>query len=130
MAWHAVYNVSTGKLVSIGTVVADQLPEGLASQVLGESKPVGNWNAATHVFDAVVEETVMLPQDFMGLFTIAEETAIRNRAMTDANMVTFLARVERARTVTFSHPDTISGMDYCVAMGIITAERKTEILNG
>lgn len=130
MIWHAVYNLSTGNLVSVGTVVADPLPEGLASQALGEVKPLGNWDAVTRVFVPVVEEIVMQPQEFMALFTLAEETAIRTRAMTDANMVTFLARVERARTVSLTHPDTIAGMDYCVALGDITPERKTEILNG
>jgi kynureninase len=45
-------------------------------------------------------------------------------------MVAFLARVERARSVSLSHPDTLNGMSYLVALGIITSARRTEILNG
>lgn len=129
MNWHAIYSSATGALISIGTVVADPLPAGLASKVLGEPQPVGSWDPAVREFVPAVVDVVIPPQDFMGLFTLAEETAIRNRAMTDANMVTFLARVERARTVSLSHPDTIAGMDYCVALGIITPARKLEMLN-
>lgn len=128
--WYAIYNTATGALVSSGTVIANPLPDGLASVECGQSQPAGEWDAATLTFLEPVELIVLSPQDFMGRFTVAEETAIRNRAMTDANMVTFLARVERARTVTLSHPDTIAGMNYCVSFGLITTERKAEILNG
>lgn len=130
MTWFAIYKQANGELVSLGTVVADPLPAGVASKPVGESRPSGNWNAAALAFEMVLEETLLEPQDFMGLFTVAEETAIRQRAMTDANMLTFLARAERARTVSRTHMDTVNGMNYCVATGCVTEARKAEILNG
>lgn len=128
--FYAVYDSTTGQLQSVGTVVANPLPPGLSSVAVGAAAPNGVWNVTTHVFDAATFVAPLIPQDFMARFTMAEETAIRTRAMTDANMVTFLARVERARTVSLTHPDTIAGMDYCVSLALITAARKTVILNG
>jgi hypothetical protein len=129
--WHAIYDIATGELRSTGTVLADPLPEGLASMPCGDMRPTGEWNASTHMFDApAAEPTVMSPQDFMGMFTFDEEKAIRALAQTDMVMTTFLARVQRARTVTLSHPDTVNGIGYCVAVGAITQDRASEILNG
>jgi hypothetical protein len=34
MTWHMIYDSTTGKAVSIGTVVADPLPEHLADQII------------------------------------------------------------------------------------------------
>lgn len=128
--WHAIYDAATGALISLGTVCAATLPEGLASVEVGEARPLGEWNPLTRAFEVQAESITWSPQDFMGRFTVAEETAIRHRAMTDASMVTFLARVERARSVTNTHPDTIAGINYCVALGDITAARAQEILHG
>lgn len=128
--WYAIYSVATGALVSTGTVIADPLPEGLGIIELGALPPFGEWNPATHAFDAVPVERIFAPQDFMGRFTIEEETAIRSRAMTDPNMVTFLARVERARSVDPDHPDTIKGMNYCISLGYVSVERAEVIRHG
>jgi hypothetical protein len=128
--WHAIYDTTTGKLESLGTVLADPLPEGLTAAAIGEQAPEGEWDASARAFVTRAAAQVWAPQDFMGRFTVAEETAIRARAMTDPNMLTFLARVERARSVSSAHPDTIAGLSYCVSIGVITAPRYQEILNG
>jgi hypothetical protein len=130
--WHAIYKIGNGALVSIGTVLADPLPGGMAAKQYADLPGAGMaWDASVQDFVAVPPAPVLLvPQDFMGRFTVAEETAIRARAMSDASMLTFLARVERARTVCLSHPDTIAGMNYILSLGLITAARHTEILDG
>lgn len=127
--WFAVYEAQSGVLHSVGTVLADPLPAGLLAKFYNNEQNLTRWNPITREFDNVLE-VVLLPQDFMGRFTFAEEVAIRTLAKTDASMETFLARVARARTVTLSHPDTINGVNYCVAKGCITAQRAQEIMNG
>ncbi|MGE4163853.1 MAG: hypothetical protein AB7G23_19165 [Vicinamibacterales bacterium] len=39
MTWFGVYREDTGDLVSLGTVVANPLPAGLAAQDLGATRP-------------------------------------------------------------------------------------------
>lgn len=53
MTWYAVYEKSTGKLTSVGTVVADPMPAELeAKQLTG--RPTGNvvWNKTNLEFEA------------------------------------------------------------------------------
>lgn len=128
--WYAIYNVEGGELVSLGTVVADPLPTGLSAKEVGESRPEGEWSVAALNFGPAPCASLLASQDFMGRFTVAEEAAVRQRAMTDPMLQTFLARVERARSVSMAHPDMVAGMQYLVQLGLITAERCAEILNG
>jgi len=75
--WHAVYRVSDGALVSIGTVVADQLPEGLASKQIGETRPIGDWDRATAAFvGRPVRRDVIKPREFWQRFTQGEREAL------------------------------------------------------
>ena len=55
MPWFAVYETATGKLVSIGTVVADPLPPGIASKQLSQKPDLEqvDWDAATLDFVAI-----------------------------------------------------------------------------
>lgn len=127
--WYAIYDTTTRELRSVGTVIAQPLPDGLSSKSYATMQS-GHWNPATLDFEEVVEPAVLLPEDFMGLFTFAEEAAIRAVAKIDVDMETFLARAQRARKVAMNHPDTVNGVGYCVAKGCITAQRAGEILNG
>lgn len=51
MTWTALYQDATGRLLSVGTVVADQLPAGTVAVVLAE-KPRRDqmWDSATRSF--------------------------------------------------------------------------------
>lgn len=44
MTWHAVYEEATGQLVSLATVLPEELRRGLASLELGEDKP--DWSTS------------------------------------------------------------------------------------
>lgn len=51
MAWEAIVNEATGRLVSVGTVIADPLPAGLVSISLPSRPPdVDMWDEATRGF--------------------------------------------------------------------------------
>jgi hypothetical protein len=60
MNWHMVYDAATGREVSLGTVVADPLPQGLASVVLSDAdaSAIREGRAA---WDADSRSVVMLP---------------------------------------------------------------------
>ena len=51
MVWYALYETINGKLVSVGTVIADPLPTGLTSISLPD-KPADNqmWDEVTRAF--------------------------------------------------------------------------------
>ena len=50
--WFAVYQESDGKLLSLGTVIANPLRAGVAKVNLGATRPEDvRWNPATLVFD-------------------------------------------------------------------------------
>jgi hypothetical protein len=44
MNWHLLYNTTTGQSVSIGTVIADPLPEGITAQPLTDEQGEGLQN--------------------------------------------------------------------------------------
>lgn len=52
MPWYAVYETTTGKLVSLGTVLAQTLPANLTAKDLGLNKPpdLQMWDEATRSF--------------------------------------------------------------------------------
>ncbi len=79
MNWFAVYNITTGALVSVGTVVASPLPQGLAAVDLGAFAPTGVWNSLTHIFDpAATLKPILSLKDFAGRFTSVEREALFN----------------------------------------------------
>ena len=54
MTWFAIHEIATGRLVSVGTVIADPLPPGLISKSLGPNRPSDSkmWDEATLTFVA------------------------------------------------------------------------------
>jgi hypothetical protein len=68
------------------------------------------------------------PLDFMREFTLAEEGAIRAAGKTDATVDVLLARLSAAPCVIASDDLLVTGMNYLVAQGLLSAERKAQIL--
>lgn len=66
---------------------------------------------------------------FLQRFTAAERASMRSLAQTDENVADFLQLLQAAQEVVSDDPMTVAGMDYAVSVGIVTAERKTEILS-
>ena len=50
--WQAVYRVSDGAIVSVGTVIADPLPRGLAKKPIAGPPGHVDWNPTTLEFDS------------------------------------------------------------------------------
>ena len=61
--------------------------------------------------------------------TAEERAAIRAAAQSDVLVADFLQLAQAAQEITTTNPTTVAGMGYLVFIGLLTAERKDEILS-
>jgi len=129
MMWHAVYRISDGTLVSIGSVIAGDLAaRGLASKSYPE-RPVGAWNTATQDFDASpVNYGKIDAFEFMMRFTEAERGAIRASAV--PAIEDFRDVIRLSRSVNLDSPYIQSVLSGLEVAGLLTAPRVVAILEG
>jgi hypothetical protein len=66
--------------------------------------------------------------EFLLRLTPEERADIRERAKTDPNVADFLMLCQSAQEVISNDPVTVMGMNYMVAIGVFTEQRKKEIL--
>jgi hypothetical protein len=64
MNWHLLYNSATGQSVSIGTVIADPLPEGITALPLTDEQGEGLQNG-TLIWDAASRTLIATPPPSM-----------------------------------------------------------------
>lgn len=90
----------------------------------GDQAAVGRrWNGWT--FDA----PKWTSYEFLRRFTVDERAAIRSGALTDPVLADFLMMSQAAQEVVNDDPMTVAGMDYLVSVGVLTEQRKAEILS-
>jgi hypothetical protein len=65
---------------------------------------------------------------FLLRLTPEERADIRQRAATDPNVADFLMLCQSAQEIISNDPVTVMGMNYMVAIGVFTEQRKKEIL--
>lgn len=110
--------------VVLYTVESDDRPAGSVKVPSGVEAPAGwTWNGWE--FDA----PKWTAYEFLNRFTAQERAALRAAAKTDDAVADLLLLVQAAQEVVSNDPVTVGGMDYLVAFGLITEERKTEILS-
>lgn len=130
--WIAVYDITTGTLRSTGTVIADPLPDGLASVPCGAVQPSGQWNPSTLVFD--VPALLLAPSwtvyEFLKRLTTTERVAIRTLAKTNPNVEDFMDLLNQSGDVVRANPDVAMGLNYLTSLGTLAPGRTAEILNG
>ena len=68
--------------------------------------------------------------EFLNRFTGTEREAIRTEAKTNPNVADFLMLATAAQVIISDDPVTVAGMGYLVSIGLITDQRKNEILDG
>ena len=73
--------------------------------------------------------TVYAKRDFVGLFSLAEISAIVQAKATDATVLAFCYILEAALTVSILDADTIAGVQYLESVGLIATGRAAEILS-
>lgn len=67
---------------------------------------------------------------FLTRFTGLEREAIRTEAKTNSNVADFLMLATAAQVIISDDPITVAGMGYLVSIGLITEQRKNQILDG
>ena len=66
--------------------------------------------------------------EFLDLFTEAEQLAVATAAMQSAQVKLWYDRTLAAMFITLADPRTAAGLDALVAMGLLTATRRDEII--
>jgi hypothetical protein len=131
MSLYAYVDLETGlvRAVRYHEVAPDPAPHRIEVQ---EDEVVDKfWTYAadeTPRFKPPVVPPVWTAYQFLLRFTEAELTAIRTAAATDPVTWRFLTLATAAQEIDSADPTTIGGMDYLVSQGLLTEERKTEIL--
>ena len=67
---------------------------------------------------------------FLRRFTAAERIGIRTARASDPILHDFFSLLEQAVTLHSNDPDTVAGMGYLVALGLLTPARRDAILGG
>jgi hypothetical protein len=85
--WHLLYNTATGQSVSIGTVIADPLPEGITALPLtdaeGEGLQNGSliWDAATRTLIATPPPVITAEEAVSAFFSPYQALALQRFEM-------------------------------------------------
>lgn len=80
--------------------------------------------------DAALARKVWTSFRFLKRFTSTERKAIKVRAKVDDNVADFELLATAAQEILSDDPETLAGMNYLVSVGVLTEERKNEILSG
>jgi len=133
MTWHAVYRTSDGQLMSVGDVIADPLPDGLASIEIAEPDfSTHEWDAASRSFMPKAVNTVRVwsRYEFLTRIPTQKRISIRTAAKSDPVVEDFVALLDAVSEVRSDDPGTAAGLDYLVYAGLLDAAEKEAILNG
>lgn len=116
--WYAIHNAD-GELVSLGTVLADPLPAGLAATVLDGEPDLAaqQWDSVARAFVPRPAPRIIDPYEWWRRFTVAEEAAIRAAAKADPVIEVLLARLAAPtlRALDLAAPVLVDGMAYVQA---------------
>lgn len=85
---------------------------------------------STPRFVAAPRSITRTSYEFLNRFTDSELMAVRARSQTDAATWKFLTFATAAQEVVSDDPMTVAGMDYLVSIGVISSQRKSQILGG
>lgn len=77
----------------------------------------------------IVPETRMSVRAFKKRLTTAERVAIRAAATTDPIVFDFIDLVDSSTFIDLTDQDTVDGLNYCEAQGLIAAGRANDILS-
>ena len=78
--------------------------------------------------EPVTPKTVFTSLKFRDLFTINEQLSIRESQLVDMEVGLVYDMMLSAQSIDISDPRTVQGMDLLVSKGLITNERRDEVL--
>lgn len=125
--WHAVFDAASGELRSLGTVVADPLPEGLASKPFPFDPRAMVWRPVERDFvqpPPVAAPRRLSPVEFAKLLTVGERIALRKSS--DPVIEDFQWFLERAEYIDLDDAITQQGIGYLTTLAADDPARLTE----
>lgn len=89
-----------------------------------------SFNPGTGIFTAPANPAKgqLSTYEFFSRFSMTEIMAFNSLLATDPVVKVFYQKLELSNAVFLDNPDTVAGLGYLVSMGIITENRKNEIL--
>ena len=89
------------------------------------------WSVRAKTEEELLQESTRTytAYEFLLRLTAEERAAIRAAAQSDVLVADFLQLAQAAQEITTTDPTTVAGMGYLVFAGLLTAERKDEILS-
>lgn len=127
--WHVVYRTATGELVSVGTVVAETLADGLSSVAIGVQRPSGQWNPATLAFESVAQVKPPITKlTFLRRIPQGKRLQIREAAKTDQILADAMNLLDLAEDVSTEDTDTVQLVGYLQTNGYLTADEAAAVL--
>jgi len=115
-------------------VVYEQQPSVSTTEVAETSFTINqtNVNQVWTIRNKTVDELriTWTAYQFLNRFTYAERAAYRVAAKTDDIVADFMGLAQAAQEILSDDPMTIQGMDYLVSIGVLTQQRRDEILSG
>jgi len=130
--WYAIYKIDTGELCSIGSVVADVLPVGMASVDLGADKPdleALEWNVQSKSFSPkVVTEKIITREEFIDRFTNEEFENILELSISNKSIAGLVKKLDYKGSVNLASEKTIAGINALEAAGILAVGRAAVVL--
>jgi hypothetical protein len=126
MAWHVIYNSTTGAAVSICETPdlpppATLTAKGLAVfDAIGDAR-VGVWNATTRTMETAPLPPLRVATDkFIKAFPDAKWLALRNAAANNGTLMKFYDRVMAREEINVRDPDVTQGFAMLEAGGLLT----------
>ena len=125
---YMLYEIETGKPLSQSSGEPLSLPSGTAIKQVTDFN--GSWNNETLSFDPMPTDKKMPTLSFIELFTDAELVGILDTAKVSTQVQLFVMKMEQANFMDLNYKPTINGINALSSIGLLTAERAEEILNG
>jgi hypothetical protein len=101
------------------------VPDGTQHNAVATQNQDGTWSTVNPT-PVAARPAPLSVTDFKKRFTFAERTALLSSA--DAGVKVFLDELNTATAVRLDDPDTVAGMNYVVGLGLLTAQRRDQIL--
>jgi hypothetical protein len=131
MSWYAYVNLAENVVLVVREHDVPPTPAPHKIELQADEFPDKGWTYApgeTPRFKPPVVPRVWTAYQFLLRFTEAELLGIRTAANTDPITWRFLTLATAAQEIVSDDPQTVAGMDYLVSAGLLTEQRKGEIL--
>jgi len=127
---NALYRISNGRLLSLTSLAIDSPPQGTAVKSFTADYDGREWDTQTLTFKERITRRDLRKIDFLRLFTRAERISMRQVAKTNENIEDFLDLLAAKESINMLRSDTKDAINYMASVGVLTAARRKEILDG